>query len=79
MASPASELAPLDRKLLKRDVRDIISTGDLDELTSKKVRAQLEERWEQAPGSLKPHKAQIEEAVLKALTKLRESRATMAS
>ena len=68
----ASELAPLDRKVLRRDVREIVSTGDLDQLTSKIVRQQLEEKWGNEPGSLKPHKAQIEEAVLKALAKLRE-------
>ena len=71
--SSSNGVEPLDRKKLKRNVLRIVREAeDINSLTSKMVRKQLEEVFD---CELKPHKEQIEEACLAAIDKVREEQA----
>lgn len=61
----------LDHKLLKKSVYRIVAEGDLNVLTSKMVRSELEPLFPGVP--LKEHKSQIEAVVLKAIAKMQQS------
>ena len=71
-STSSNGLEPLDRKKLKKNVLRIVREGDIETLTSKMVRKQLEAVF---GFELKPHKEQIEEACLAAIEKVREEQA----
>ena len=72
-STSSNGLEPLDRKKLKKNVLRIVREGDIETLTSKMVRKQLEAVF---GFELKPHKEQIEEAIMAAIEKVREEQGT---